>query len=146
ALRTTPPRSSQYGGTSVPPPQRLRRSGARARINISGLPLCGPGAGHLASSCAGRQLRRGLNPSIGVGDRLTDLIPRILLESDLLDPRSGVVEPTVELTVEVLLNGSGQIRGALPLDEESGGSLDHLRLECVQSCCNHGHAVAISQR
>src|SRR5262249_39810108 len=33
-LSTTPPRSSQYGGTSVPPPQKLIRSGARARISM----------------------------------------------------------------------------------------------------------------
>src|SRR6266566_1157498 len=35
ALSTTPPRSSQYGGTSVPPPQKLIRSGARARISMA---------------------------------------------------------------------------------------------------------------
>src|SRR5262245_3674212 len=42
ALSTTPPRSSQYGDTSVPPPQKLIRNGARALISMRRFPHTNP--------------------------------------------------------------------------------------------------------
>src|SRR5262249_17682792 len=103
ALRTTPPRSSQYGGTSVPPPQKLRRSGARARINIPPLPLCRMRVRHLDRLCVGSQPRRRLKPLVDPRNRLADRIPRVPLQCDLPDPRPGLARPPIQLTLEILL-------------------------------------------